>query len=357
MIRKKSIFVSDSRTDLGSALDSDAIRATSYLRADLKAPLLVYVEDREDIPFWQVLFSKIEGRYSGIHITILKDMAISGEPEIGDRGQQLEATGKDILFKVKGLGANKVIAVDRDYDGIIDNYHTYTNKLRTSPYIITTTYYSIENHIISPKAVNTYLQRIVGTEKNYEKEFQNALVNYNSALDPALLLLLVCLEKHATMSEPIRYAIKGLSEDISDLNNKYDVDTMCTCLDKIRESRGGLLNEYSEDIQRKREWLSAHSKYPESLWKVVQGHILYAFACNFMSQIVKAYGDAKVAEFHATYGHGPTTEKKVSELKNRMYSPYSNYSDCVFYKPYDNPVIDFSDDGIVKIINKIESIH
>ena len=33
------------RTELAHALDSWAIRATAYLRADTKAPLLVYVED------------------------------------------------------------------------------------------------------------------------------------------------------------------------------------------------------------------------------------------------------------------------------------------------------------------------
>lgn len=357
MATTKKIYMTYKRTELGSALDSDVIRAISYLRADAKAPLLVYVEDPEDIPFWQLLFKHIENRYSEINVTTLKERAISGEPELDDDGQEMLATGKDILMKVIGLGANKVIAIDRDYDGLIDNYHTYTNMVRTSPYVITTTYYSMENHIISPKAVNMYLQRIIGTEKDYETEFQSLLTKYNSTLDPALLLLLVCIERHLVRNEPLQYTISGLANDMSDLNNKQDDATICKCRNAIQCNRGALIAAYDSDIQRMKERLSVHAKYPDSLWKIVQGHTLYAFANNYMSQIVKNYVEVKVSELHATYGHGDETDGKIYELKSRVYAPYATYSDCAYYFPYNNPEIDFADDGIVKIIRKIENIH
>lgn len=357
MAGAKNIYMSYKRTELGRALDSDAIRAISYLRADAKAPLLVYVEDPEDVPFWQLLFKHIEDRYSEINVTTLKERAISGEPELDDEGQEMIATGKDILMKVGGLGANKVIAIDRDYDGLIDNYHTYTNVVRTSPYVISTTYYSMENHIISPKAVNKYLHRIVGTEKNYEVEFQTLLTKYNSTLDPALLLLLVCVERHVIRHEPIQYTISELASDLSELNNKQDDTTICKCQNAIQRNRGGLIAVYINEIQRMKERLNDHAKYPDSLWKVVQGHTLYAFANSYMSQIVKNYANSKVAELHAAYGHGKETETKIYELKSRLYAPYTSYSECAFRFPYDHPEIDYTDEGIVKIIRKIEAIQ
>ncbi len=357
MAGTRNVYLSYARTDLGGALNSDAIRLTQYLREDAKAPLLVYVEDPEDIPFWQLLFKHIEDRYSEINVTTLKERAISGEPELDDEGHEMVATGKDILMKVKGLGANKVIAIDRDYDGLIDNYHTYTNVLRTSPYVISTTYYSMENHIISPKAVNKYLHRIVGTEKDYETELQTLLAKFNSTLDPALLLLLVCIERHVVNHEPIQYTISGLASDVSELNKKQDDATICQCQNTIMRNRGGLISAYSVEIQNMKERLSDQGKYPDSLWKVAQGHTLYAFANSYMSQIVKNYANSKVAELHATYGHGEEMETKIYELKSRLYAPYTSYSECAFRFPYDHPEIDYTDEGIVKIIRKIEAIQ
>lgn len=356
MAGAKNIYLSYTRTDLGGALNSNAIRLTQYLRETAKAPLLVYVEDPEDIPFWQLLFKRIEDRYSEINVTTLKERAVSGEPELDEEGQEMVATGKDILMKVKGLGSNKVIAIDRDYDGLIDNYHSYTNVVRTSPYVIATTYYSMENHIISPKAVNTYLQRIIGSEKDYEAEFQSLLAKYNSTLDPALLLLLVCIERHIVRHEPIQYTISGLASDMTELNNKQDDATICKCQNAIQHNRGGLIAAYSSDIQSMKERLREHGKYPDSLWKIVQGHTLYAFASNYMSQRVKNYVDAKVSELHATYGHGDETNAKADELRSRIYAPYTTNSECAFYFPYYHPEIDFADDGIRKIIDKIKNI-
>ena len=77
MAGTRNIYLSYTRTDLGGALNSDAIRLTQYLRADSKAPLLVYVEDKEDIPFWTELFQCIRDRYSEINVTTLKEKAVS----------------------------------------------------------------------------------------------------------------------------------------------------------------------------------------------------------------------------------------------------------------------------------------
>ena len=357
MISEKLLYSKSSRTELGDALDSEIIRTTSYLRADAKAPLLVYVEDKEDIPFWQLLFKHINNRYNEINITTLKEAAVNNIIEQNAKGDVLKSTGKEDLMQVQGLGTHKVIAIDRDFDGLIDNYHTYTDKVRTNPYVIHTTYYAIENHIVSSQAVNTYLYRIIGEKYDYTSNFNYLLTKYNSVLDPMLLLLLACLEDHVTHKGRLAYTIKRLSKDMTILNNKQDDVTIDLCKRNFVFNRGSLLSTYHEGIKEVKSRLQTLSKYPNELWKVVQGHTLYAFIYNYMLNIVKNVYDARVSKIHSEYGHGSEADAQVKNLQNKMFDPYGDVRRSVFYSAYDNPVVDNADVGIINIINQIKDIH
>lgn len=357
MAGTRNIYLSYTRTDLGGALNSDAIRLTQYLRADSKAPLLVYVEDKEDIPFWTELFQCIRDRYSEINVTTLKEKAVSGVLERDCEGHVLTATGKDALMKVGGLGTNKVIAVDRDYDGLIDNYHVYTENIRNYKYIISTTYYAIENHIVSPKAINSYLHKITGEKQDYTLEYQSVLAKYNNLLDPILLLQLVCAEEHVIHGGSMPYKQKFLSMDISCINNKHDDATFQDCKNKISSKRGSVVATKSTEIERIRTRLVSCSKYPNALWKVVQGHTLYAFVYGYMRRIIKGVYDFKESAIYTKYGYGKEANEKIKILQEQMFAPYGDLRACAFLYAYDNPEIDYSDEGIIKIINNIKNIN
>ena len=344
------------RTELGHALDSWAIRATAYLRADTKAPLLVYVEDREDIPFWRELFQCISEKYSEINITTLKEIAASSKPEVNCDGDVLRATGKDALMCVQGLGTNKVVAVDRDLDGLIDDYHTYTDRVRNDKYVISTTYYAIENHIVSLAAINVYLNRIIGAASGYAADYQFALARFNQLLDPILLLSLVCIEHRVLHGGRIPYTMKNLASDIAGMNNKHDEQTMLDCCRKIKLHRRTLLATKASDIQKMKTRLVASLKYPDALWKIVKGHTLYAFVYSYMYQIVKKIYDTKESAIYSQYGHGEEADAKIKELQEQMFSSYRDLRTCVYYYAYDNPTIDYNDTGIVKILEKIKNI-
>lgn len=352
----QNIYMTGTRTDLRRALDSWAIRATAYLRADTKAPLLVYVEDREDIPFWRELFQCISEKYSEINITTLKEIAASSKPEVNCDGDVLSATGKDALMCVQGLGTNKVVAVDRDLDGLIDNYHTYTDRVRNDKYVISTTYYAIENHIVSPAAINAYLCHIIGAANDYSSDYQSALARFNQLLDPILLLSLVCIEHHALYGGRIPYKMKNLASDIANMNNKYDEQTILNCRQKITSHCGTLLATNALDIETIKTRLVASSKYPDALWKIVKGHTLYAFVYGYMRQIVKKIFETKEFAIYSQYGHGEEADAKIKELQEQMFSSYGDLRTCVYYYAYDNPTIDYNDTGIVKIIEKIKNI-
>ena len=352
----QNIYMTRTRTELSRALDSRAIHTTAYLRADAKAPLLVYVEDSVDIPFWTELFRCIRERYSEINVTTLKEKAVSGIPERDSDGNELTATGKDALMKVIGLGANKVVAVDRDFDGIITNYHVYSGRIKNDPYVISTTYYAIENHIVSPKAINIYLRKITGEKKDYTLEYQSILTKYNNLLDPILLLQLVCAEEHVIHGGSMLYKQKSLSMDISCINNKHDDATFQNCKNKISSTRGSIVTTKATEIEIIKTRLVNFSKYPNALWKVVQGHTLYAFVYGYMRRIIKGVYDSKESAIYAKCGRGKEANETIKILQEQMFAPYGDLRACAFLYAYDNPEIDYSDEGIVKIINKIKNI-
>lgn len=113
-----------------------------------KCPLLVLVEDQEDKPFWSKLFSCISNNYESIDVWPLKEASAHAMQQTDASGNPLTATGKEALMKVNGLCNKKVIAIDADLD-LLTDYHYYSARVRTDKYVIHTTYYSIENHLLA----------------------------------------------------------------------------------------------------------------------------------------------------------------------------------------------------------------
>ena len=52
------------------------------------------------------------------------------------------------LLSMEGLGKEKVVAVDADFDLIVDEYSTYTDMVRNSPFVVNTTWHSVENILL-----------------------------------------------------------------------------------------------------------------------------------------------------------------------------------------------------------------
>ena len=138
--------------------------------------MLVLVEDKDDIPFWQRMFSCVSNKYRQIEVHSLH----SAPKQYSKDGSLLTATGKGALMKIEEstLGKNKMIAVDADYDLIINTH--YTNRLQAGKFIVHTTYYSIENHLINDKnlanlEVWNQIGGVVHPWKSILNEFANSV--------------------------------------------------------------------------------------------------------------------------------------------------------------------------------------
>lgn len=130
-------------SDISSGGSSEFLAARKFFRANCsnaKEEIEVFVEDEIDSIFWRSFFTKVEPDKS-FKFKVLKYT-------------NNELCGKDSLIKfirLNSLGRNKLIAIDSDYDYIIDNYHTYSQELKECKYVIhTNNTYSIENYKIIP---------------------------------------------------------------------------------------------------------------------------------------------------------------------------------------------------------------
>ena len=120
-------------SDLRNNVTSDWIRATGFFgHTPHRISVSLFVEGDDDIPLWVEAVKPYLSKYD-IRVTTNKMV----NPEEGD--------GKDILLSMGGLGPSKVVAVDADYDLLIDNYSPNTETVRTGKYVVNTTWYSLEN--------------------------------------------------------------------------------------------------------------------------------------------------------------------------------------------------------------------
>lgn len=144
----------DTNQEQNMRLDSRVIDYERYMYPrGTQSELLVLVEGTDDISFWSKLFSSIASHYKAITISPLKSLP-EHMRQVNNDGIELTASGKEALMQIEGLGTSKVVAVDADYDLVIDNYHKYTQRLRTDPFVIHTEYYSIENHLLTPYSLS-----------------------------------------------------------------------------------------------------------------------------------------------------------------------------------------------------------
>ena len=345
------------RTDLKSALDSKYISLSSFFNPTQKAALLVYVEDEEDIPFWKELFKCIKEKYSEINVTTLKKRADEQSPEVDNSDNTLLASGKGSLMKVEGLGSNKVVAVDRDYDGLILNYSAHSSKLQNSPYVISTTYYSIENHLLWSGAVNTCLQSILRTKTDFSIDYNNVLKQYNETIKPIILLLLACISHRIATNQKQEYTISDLASDVAILNQDSSLASIQTCQININKNNAPLLTKYNSEILQAKTLLTTHTKYPDALWKVVQGHTLYNFASGYMERIVTKEVNQTIHNIYLQHASDLTkARKEEAKYKKMITATYGSIRERVFDFLYANPIIDYSDIGIKKIIDKIKKL-
>ncbi|MBQ9666399.1 MAG: DUF4435 domain-containing protein [Bacteroidaceae bacterium] len=334
-------------------LDTDEIRLSKYFyKGEKKSDLLVLVEDKDDIPFWQRMFSCVSSKYRQIEVHSLH----SAPKQYSSNGTLLMATGKGALMKidVNTLGQNKMIAVDADYDLIINTH--YTKRLKTGKYIVHTTYYSIENHLINDKNLaNLEVWNYIG---GIAHPWKNILDEFAKSVCPFVKLCISTLD----------YAIKEIAAgrtpskclEISTLHQEVNTLSFCASTFKVDDEswKKSMESKYgSIKAICPKEYAVINKKVTESTaLHFLQGHTFY----DYISKVIKNYitEDLRSQVSKINSNTSLPKDERIRQIQTLLAKVYNGRSrvDCVHESIYNANAIDFADTGIVGIQKQIKTL-
>lgn len=213
--------------------------------------------------------------------------------------------GKDALMNVSGLGPNKIVCVDADFDLLLPN-NKYNQQLTTNQYIINTHYYSLENILACPD----YLTGIVEDRCNQHSnvDYRAMLETLSCTIKPLLLLLLASHENHnAHPIQTVYYNLKKFNRSVNTMNPL--IHNYMDQVSSVRYicSEGILLQQKQTEVNAISAVVSNIMGADENIYKYMPGHTLYG--C-ILSQLLA--GDMK----NCNNNRRPSTE----DVKRWFYS-------------------------------------
>lgn len=249
---------------ISSGGDSEFVKAKKYFRPNCskaKDEVVVFVEGLKDIPFWHCFFEKFEKNKS----IQIKTLRIDNE----------ELRGKDSLVKYIGLhslGSNKLIAVDSDYDNIIDEYHDYTQDLRRCKYAICTIdTYGIENHKILHSILKEAIYKISCCSQ-IEEDIENMILQFSNTIYNLFTIHLFSLYK-----KDKKYSESDFKKDLNGIT--FSAGALDQKSINAIQQRLENLNIYLENNKQEYDiFLSELSKKgvnEDNCWQFINGHDVF----------------------------------------------------------------------------------
>lgn len=337
-------------------LTSKEIEDSQYFIKGAKRPeLLVLVEDEQDVPFWGKMFGCVSDKYFRIHIHSLQTAPLQSNKA----GKMLIGTGKDNLMNINPdtLGKSKMIAVDADYDLLIDDYHLYTKRLREGFFIVHTEYYAIENHLIDKNTLQTLdIWKRLGSN-DVERPWEDILNSFGEAVCHSVKLCVASdahripeLKAGCPLSQKL--SIDALHSEVKKLsfNPSTYKDDNSNWKTSIEATYSGLDEICSKEL------IKIDTQIADTdILHYIQGHTLY----DYVEKVVRHYFeiDYKVAEDKCKKAHagsdGMTIGKAIADLK---LSIWQGKQDCVHESIYNANAINMADFGIVGIQKQIKAL-
>lgn len=325
-------------------LDSRTIELNKYFgEADSLPQLLVLVEDEDDKPFWHKVFSYCVGSlYSSIDVWPLKKAAEEEQPQTDASGEILTATGKDSLMKVIGLGRNKMVAIDADYDLLIDNVHDYTERIRSDRYVQHTIYYSIENHLLENETILSRPE--LSTLSNEIEDYVYGIIGEH-----------IFHIQQTTNGRPHKYAItvEKLRSEIGSLqyhHQSYAQDIRNLIATKLASVTPTTLPKYTDA----RTQCASNGYNSNNLWQIIQGHTLYEYMFKVVtSEMVRERQKQEAIITNDNSIPGTQKSEKIQELKRKLLGDFNNEKEKFRNDVYDGAYMDMTSSSIQSIQQKI----
>lgn len=332
---------------------------SSVFYRDGKAPLLVLVEDEDDRNFWNKMFACLADDYLSIDIHPLKSISAMAMAQSNAAGRILDATGKDPLMKVAGLGKNKVVAVDADYDLLVD-YHSYSERIRTDRYVIHTTYYSIENHLLTVDSIkNLSIWKDLGTFVP-RVDWEGICGCLAKAVGNAVKL---CVASLVHRQKQVEQGITSLPETL----HIGEVRSSLGCMKFPPQKYVAELSDWQSSFETTAGYKSIEQECGDEIealtdWNEeyvlhnLQGHTLYEYLCKPLKYYyVQGYKRLEKSEKEKSTNPADIPDI-IKQLKNSLGLNSMTVMEKIKSSIYSAKAIDMTDEAIVNIQSDIRSI-
>jgi hypothetical protein len=250
---------------LNKYITSDYLSAADKLRGkSARRRIVAYVESYDDVLFWRMVLSQFEDD------TRYFEVMLPTQASLNKGKKQALLT----LMK-QGAGSSMIACVDADYDYLIQGDTYQSEFMLSSPYIIHTYVYAIENYqCYAPSLHNVCVMATLNDHVMFD--FQAFLMEYSRAIFP-LFVWSVMLYRRREYS----------NFTISDFNTVVTIkhtrlDQMDEAVSKVRHKAFVKVKELQRKMPgMKEEYLKTKDSIlslgvtPETTYLYVQGHHLF----------------------------------------------------------------------------------
>lgn len=251
-------------SELGKNVTGQWIKATAaFGHTPHRVPVQMYVEGDDDVEFWKDAVEPYQSKYE---IRVITNQAAKAAE------QQEAGNGKTILLSMDGLCKEKVVAVDADFDVLIDCYSTHTEMVRSNPFVVNTTWYSVENILMQ------------------KTEHVSLLESFSLALNELFAYYLVTISSKVE-TRPAKH--------FGELLSRYGVER-CANINKFDDFSSAyhtelqeVLETHKEDVEQEKRRLNDLGYTSSEIWKLSRGHNLWDMIVK--PQIVNDY-DNKITQ-------------------------------------------------------------
>lgn len=296
-----------------------------------------YVEGNDDIAFWTYALrtfgntSKYEFRITTnkkAEATFQQKHRSSAQASEGD----VEApNGKGVILSMAGLGENKIVCVDADMDLIVDNYSQWTNVVRNGAFIITTTYYSVENVLSSPQFIEGLISKLglpLSEARQYTTDLENLGMSCSRLISYGMNYKSHSVGTYFTMVAKI----------LNSWKTSISVPAQIQRIDKII---GNLNNVEEASLSSNSNRLTATGYKDKDRWALIRGHNLYTgFVRPWIISRINKLWSQKISLFVDSYnGDSKNKSSAIKDYKKQLFSglgTFRNFFDAIDNQFYSN---------------------
>lgn len=307
-------------TSLLSAANSQFIKARNIMNPSKLPQVWIYVEGLDDITFWDSCLFQYKSKYD-FKIKVYRI-------ESGER-KGCTADGKSHLLEqidFSILGTNMLLAIDSDYDWIIEEYKpsktksSYSKLIRENNYILQTYLYSIENYKSHHSSINDIF--IKSTNECPTAEICFYITKLSEAVSQLFLIHILSVE----LCDDV-YPLSSFRNDLSRL--KWDIHTHDLSINckKFLDNKITTFSSYIEEnnvrLKQLEDKFSSLGFTRGQYYLLMQGHIVWnTMAKELLQKEVHNYRIEKIKELKLH----PINNERTKQI--RQYCNITGISEC-----------------------------